>query len=366
MTQKIKYLLSFLAVFTAAGVLMATRSGTRQFFRSVAAPLHEETVQTNTKNLAQMAQTTRQYLGSLGKAEQEKLYAKTSVTGLTPIRIQETLSKLEEVLKKDGALTTTDLTSHFKFLKWDGDKMTAADNGMVVPNGKIRLTQYLVFETRGSERKTQQYTCALYGVPGDEAGMSPETIEKSQDKLLRYRYTKQDAVDGALDKHRDSVKPLVWLTRNDLEEALMQGTISVTMPSGEKKIFNVDRNNGIPYEKTLKDRMAQKRYWYFRQLTAVMGYEAQPGNKVPILPQVTFAGDVEHLGLGTLIAIRYQHPKSGKVEVRIGVLADTGGAFAANLYQLDYFAGTFPNRDKFNEFARGLPPYVEAFILVKK
>ena len=146
----------------------------------------------------------------------------------------------------------------------------------------------------------------------------------------------------------------------------MQGTISVTMPSGSKKVFNVDRNNGIPYDKTLKDRMAQKRYWYFRELTGIMGYEAQPGNKVPILPEVAFAGDVEHLGLGTLIAVRYEHPKTGAKEVRIGVLADTGGAFAANLYQLDYFAGTFPNRDKFNEFARGLPPYVEAFILVKK
>ncbi len=366
MTQKIKYFLTFVSVFAAASVLMAARGGARQFFRSVTSPLREEILQTNSKNLAQMAQTTRKYLSSLEKADQDKLYAKASVTGLTPGRIQETLAALEAVLKKDGALTATDLTKHFKFLKWDGDRMTAASNGCVVPNGKIRLTQYLVFETRGSERKTQQYTCALYGVPGDEAGMTPETIEKSHDKLIRYRYTKQDAVDGALDKHRDSVKPLVWLTRNDLEEALMQGTISVTMPSGEKKVFNVERNNGISYEKTLKDRMAQKRYWYFRQLTGIMGYEAQPGNKVPILPEVAFAGDVEHLGLGTLIAIRYEHPKTKKIEVRLGVLADTGGAFAANLYQLDYFAGTFPNRDKFNEFARGLPPYVEAYILVKK
>ena len=366
MAPKIKYFLSLLAVFTAASVLMAARSGTRQFFRSVSSPLRDEAIQTHVANLGQMAQTTRQYLGSLEKADHDKLYAKASVTGLTPKRIQETLRELETVLKNDGVLTTTNLTKHFKFLKWDGDTMTAAQNGCVVPSGKIRLTQYLVFETRGSERKTQQYTCALYGVPGDEAGMTQETIEKNQDKLIRYRYTKQDAVDGALDKHRDVVKPIVWLTRNDLEEALMQGTISVTMPSGEKKAFNVDRNNGIPYEKTQKDRMAQKRYWYFRELTGIMGYEAQPGNKVPILPEVAFAGDVEHLGLGSLIAIRYEHPNTKKVEVRLGVLADTGGAFAANLYQLDYFAGTFPSRDKFNEFARGLPPYVEAYILVKK
>ena len=252
MTTK-KYTLAALGFFVGAFAVTyaATKNG-HQLFRRVLSPLRSETVLTDNKNLAQMAQTTREYLRSLGKDEQEKLYAKTCVAGQSATRIQETLGQLETLLgeKKNATLSPEDLAKHFTFMKWDGDKLTASTNGCIVPTGKIRLTQYLVFETRGSDCKTAQYPCALYAPPGDEADMSQEAIEQKKDKLIRYRYTKQDAVDGALEKHRESVKPLVWLSRNDLEEALMQGTISVTMPSGQKKVFNVDKNNGIPYVKT--------------------------------------------------------------------------------------------------------------------
>ena len=48
------------------------------------------------------------------------------------------------------------------------------------------------------------------------------------------------------------------------------------------------------------------------------------------------------------------------------VLADTGGAFQPNLFQLDYFAGAFPDRAALYTATAGLPDRVRASVLLAR
>jgi hypothetical protein len=48
------------------------------------------------------------------------------------------------------------------------------------------------------------------------------------------------------------------------------------------------------------------------------------------------------------------------------VIADTGGAFVNNLYQLDLFAGLFDSRKKFTSYLQTQPSCAQAYILVAK
>jgi len=127
--------------------------------------------------------------------------------------------------------------------------------------------------------------------------------------------------------------------------------------------FNVDKNNGFSYDKKIKDAKDQKRYWYFREISkkdikTKKGIHINHGGCI-------FAGDLYNIGLGKIIALRYQNPLTKKDEIRLGVLADSGGALTNNLYQLDLFAGIFKNRIQFHDWIKQLPNAVEAYILIK-
>ncbi|MFM7368083.1 MAG: hypothetical protein ACKO2Z_09830, partial [Sphaerospermopsis kisseleviana] len=180
------------------------------------------------------------------------------------------------------------------------------------------------------------------------------------------KYTKQEVLSGIYEpggKEYGKVEHLAYLTREGLEEALMQGTILINFTDGTKAFFNVDRNNGISYVRGLK-ATAQKRYWYFRQVDAIKGYGYKIDAKISIKPGVTFAGDVLNIGLGRVIMMEYN--QGGSKRLQMGVIADTGGAFLPNLDQLDYLAGIFKNQTEFRQYIRKLPEYATAYILVKK
>ncbi|MGB3639041.1 MAG: hypothetical protein WBA39_15910 [Rivularia sp. (in: cyanobacteria)] len=51
---------------------------------------------------------------------------------------------------------------------------------------------------------------------------------------------------------------------------------------------------------------------------------------------------------------------------RMGIIADTGGAFLPSLYQLDFLSGIFKNKNDFQQYVNQLPEYANAYILVKK
>jgi hypothetical protein len=220
---------------------------------------------------------------------------------------------------------------------------------------QLRITKYAVFIHPGAKQRTATYNVPLYALPaGAEA-----------DKFY-LKYTKQQVLSGIYEsggREAGRVKPIAYLTREGFEEALLQGTILIRFNDGTSAFFNVDRNNGIAYVKGLAGP-AQGRYWYFQQVEAIKGYGNKIQNKISIEPGVTFAGDVFNVGLGRIIVL--ESGSGTQRRLSLGVIADTGGAFVPSLYQLDYLAGTFNNRQEFQRYISTLPEFAKAYILVRK
>ncbi|GAB6039991.1 hypothetical protein [Endothiovibrio diazotrophicus] len=230
-----------------------------------------------------------------------------------------------------------------------------------IPAGRILMTKYYVKRLAGVTERDADHPHALYGLPFDERGLTLEQAEARRAELTRYRYTKQQVLDGAL-REGGLAKPLVWLSRTDLEDVLMQGSAVVETANGVRH-FNVHRNNGIAYDYTLaKER--QGRYWYFKEVPGIMGYGKDADHKIEVAEQVTFAGDVADLGLGKLLMVRY--PTDAGTVNRLGILADTGGAFDDNLFQLDLLAGAYHGWKEYHAANRHLPDFVEAWLLLLK
>jgi hypothetical protein len=187
-----------------------------------------------------------------------------------------------------------------------------------------------------------------------------------QDRSLCLSYTKQDVLRGIFecDDLKNMVKPLVWLSREGLEEALMQGRIFITTKDHALHFFSIDRDNGIAYDKKIKDRRLQKRYWYFQKRECPNLYQVY--RKHQKRAGVLFAGDIHNVGLGKVIALAYQHPLSKTPEILLGVLADTGGAFEDNLEQLDIFSGVFKSQKALKIHLKRLPHKAQAYIVYKK
>ena len=254
------------------------------------------------------------------------------------------------------------LNKNFKFIKWSGDVDVAYKNKVVIPentnNGKIpqgniRLTKYAVFIFDGSECKSKDYPYALYSI-----------VDNNFAQKDRFKYTKHQILAGVLEApvNKGKVEPLVWLSRQGIEEAIMQGTVIVKMPDNKRKVFCVDKNNGIIYDKKIKNTKAQKRYWYFKEIKTADYFKRSMHIHHP---EAIFAGDIYNIGLGKIVAIRYKNAVNGRGEVRLGVLSDSGGAFANNLYQLDLFMGVHKNKQQFYKKIRHIPNAVEAYILEK-
>jgi hypothetical protein len=234
------------------------------------------------------------------------------------------------------------IRQNFRVIKWRAQNPQKADQE------QIRITKYAVFSHPGSKTKTDTYNTALYAL---------------KDPLAKAAtYTKQEVLAGIYEpggKAAGAVQPIAYLTRDGLEEALMEGTILIKFTDGTQGFFNVDRSNEIPYVKGL-DRKEQKRYWYFQPVTKIKGYGYTISEKIEIEPGVTFAGDVLNIGLGKLVAV------GNGSNLRLGVVADTGGAFLPNLYQLDWLAGIFNSKAEFQQAARAVPEYANAYFLIRK
>ncbi|MCK4766196.1 MAG: DMT family transporter [Candidatus Aminicenantes bacterium] len=242
------------------------------------------------------------------------------------------------------------LNAHFRVLRWYPSPRKSR------PKERIRITKYVVYTIEGRKKKDKVFCCALYALPEDEQGMSLQEAEKQKSSLSRFKYTKQAVLAGAYDK--GGATPLVWVTGRGLEEALMQGTICVKDRRGKKRFFNVNRGNEIPYDGKIRNPKKQKRYWYFSAVSEPKGYGLDIDSMIPIYADAAFAGDVFSLGLGKLMAIKGDR-------IRLGLLADTGGAFTPNLNRLDYFAGVFDSAAGFWKKAGTIPQFAEVYILIK-
>jgi hypothetical protein len=276
--------------------------------------------------------------------------------GVTVGDIQNTLTfmiaTLEEDISKNQPIRLKDpqfINANFQVIKW-----SAYDPQN--PNElEVRLTKYAVFTHPGSRTKTGEYTVPLYALK-----------EGAESNRFYLNYTKQQVLSGIYEPGGTEfgrVEPLVYLTRDSFEDALMQGTILINYTDGTSQWFNVDRNNGIAYVPG-GSAYSQGRYWYFQAVADIRGYGHNFASKIAIKPGVTFAGDVMNMGLGRIVILNYN--ASGNTQQKMGIIADTGGAFLPNLHQLDYLAGVFANRDEFNAAIQNLPEYAQAYLLIRK
>ncbi len=276
--------------------------------------------------------------------------------GVTVADILKTLDfmilTLQEDIRAKRAIRLQDATflnANFRVIQW------TAFNPTGKKEQRLRITKYAVFSHPGSRTPTAEFDLGLYALkPNGDADR------------IRTKYTKQDIIQSIYEpggKEFGAVEPLAYLNREGLESALMEGTVLIDFTDGTSAFFNVDRNNGIPFIKGLAP-LEQQRYWYFQPVDNIKGYGRTVDSKISIKPGVTFAGDVLNIGLGRMIVT--EDASGGKSGLRMGVIADTGGAFLPNLHQLDFLAGIFDTKAKFNERIHKLPEYVKAYILVKR
>jgi hypothetical protein len=298
------------------------------------------TVLTNTRDYFQRSQDPKLALGGI-----------LSTQGVTAADTVKTLDFVIATLREDLQAKRPSrlqdpnfIRQNFRTIQWN-----AADP-LKPEQRKIRITKYAVFTHPGSRTKTDKFDTAIYSLKDPRAKAAT--------------YTKQEVLagiyePGGKEATAGKVEPIAYLTRDGLEEALMEGTILIKFNDGSQGFFNVDRSNEISYIKGL-DRKEQKRYWYFKPVAKIKGYGQSIDSKISIEPGVTFAGDVMNIGLGKLVVI------SSPDGMRMGTIADTGGAFLPNLHQLDFLAGTFDGKPAFDKVARSLPEYVTAYFLIKK
>ncbi|WP_454782146.1 hypothetical protein [Legionella sp. WA2022007384] len=260
------------------------------------------------------------------------------------------------------------IKKHFDFVRWYPDLEQAKTLKMKksllahLPQDKILMTKYYVHRAKASTQPSAAYPFALYGLPRDEESLTLEEAD-AKPELIRFQYGKQAILKGAL-AHKN-VPALAYLHRDDLEAALMQGTLVADFgPNHQTQIFNVHRCNNIAYDKAKKPYQ-QERYWYFKPVAGIKGYGKDADHKITVNTEVTFAADLEHFGLGKLLLIQYPD-RAGKMVTRAGIFADTGGAFQNNLYQVDFLAGSYAGREAFTQAARHLPDYVAAYFMVLK
>ncbi|MER2492088.1 acetate--CoA ligase [Catenovulum sediminis] len=248
-----------------------------------------------------------------------------------------------------------------------------------IPEDKILLTKYYTKLVDARFTKKSPYLHALYELPFDEQHLSMEQAEQQKDTLTRFTYTRQAVMNGALDaasNNKPLAKPILYLTEKGLHDTLLQGT-AVVQTANQTRYFNVHRNNGIAYDYAL-NKDEQARYWYFKEVPGVMGYGLEPETKVQIVPQVSVAGNVAGLGLGKLIMLSYPkkqknnkpagiHDKSRlKTVSRLVILADEGGAFDDNYFQLDLLVGSYHGWADYHAANKHLPDFVQASILLLK
>ena len=273
--------------------------------------------------------------------------------------VRETLQFVVDTIEEDKAhgnfriLDPDFINKNFSCIAWHADEQEAARHHVPLPDdGRIRLTSYAVFATTGSHHKTKKYHCALYQLLDD--GMA-------------RTFTKQQVLAGALEKkpYKHKCKPLAWVTRQGLEDALMHGTILVTFPDSNSKLLNVDKNNGIAFNRKIKTGWPQKRYWYFKELAGDAHAHAHRIENIKTRKHVVVAGDLRNIGLGKLVALRHTNPLTGKAEMMLACLTDTGGAFQGNFYQLDLFGGLVTSKQMLDDIIRQLPSYTRASILYK-
>jgi hypothetical protein len=322
-----------------------------------AAKLPNRKVNFNPADLLVVVNSTRKYFKN--SLDSDLDLQREGILGTQGIKVKDIIKTLDfmaltlkQDIKAKRSIRLQDpkfLNTNFRSIQWTAFNPTATDEK------RVRMTKYAVFTHPGSRTPTKEYNAGLYA-------LKPDTDTET----IRTKYTKQEVLTNIYEpegKEFGVVEPLAYLNREGLESALMEGTVLIKFTDGTSKFFNVDRNNNIPFVKGLTPT-DQQRYWYFKPVTAIKGFGQSIETKISLKPGVTFAGDVLNIGLGRIVVT--ESSVAGKQQLRMGIIADTGGAFLPNLHQLDFLAGVFETKEDFDVYTRKLPEYMKAYILVKR
>ena len=139
---------------------------------------------------------------------------------------------------------------------------------------------------------------------------------------------------------------MVWLSRADFEDALMQGTVIVKMPDGKERVFVANQSNGIDYDKNNKDPWQQKRYWYFKEDRNSKWSVDQFKKRLSNRQNVVFAGDIFNIGLGKIIALKHINPFTQKREIRIGCYCRHRWSICSKIFISSIFLPVFFRTDR--------------------
>jgi len=332
--------------------------------------------------LCTVAENTLAYLNQGADFDQTAIHGgRLNETEFRLNKVKETLAFICQTYREDVRAGRQSrlhdksfIEQNFEFVDWQPDLTLAhqiakqtqnkAKSGLLnrIPEDKILLTKYYTKLVDAKFEKTATYSQAIYQLPYDELHLSPEAAELQKDKLTRYQYTRQQVMQGVIENH-NLAKPLLWLTPSGLHDVMLQGT-AIVKTNNQTYFYNVHRNNGIAYDYAL-DKDQQKRYWYFKKVPGILGYGKEPEDKIQIIPQVTVAGNVAQLGLGKLIILSYPDVQ-GEMQNRLVILADQGGAFDNNNFQLDLLTGSYYGWSDYHAANKHLPDFVKAKILIKK
>lgn len=336
--------------------------------------------QFNASELCTVANNTRQYI----EKQSDDVFAvhagQENYQGFTLARVKDTLAficqtdQADVLAKRSSRLHDANFVKdNFDFVRWSPDKKTADEIAQTstnarksamlnqIPDDQIFLTKYYTKLLNGSSVKTAEFDQALYALPYDETSLSLTQAAKKSAYLTRFRFTRQQIINGVLEQ-QNLAKPLIWITEEALHDVLLQGT-GVIKVAGEIRYFNVHRNNSRAYDYSIGKR-EQARYWYFAQVPGIMGYGKTLQQKISLKAQVSFAGNVADLGLGKLILVSYQQDNQ-KIS-RLGVLADQGGAFDNNLFQLDLLVDSYRGWSDYHKANKHMPDYAQAWLLLVK
>ncbi|WED43526.1 hypothetical protein [Legionella cardiaca] len=334
-------------------------------FVPVAAPFPTTNYTINGPALCATAKETLAYLNRGGNYDSRVIHA-GKVFKVPLARVKATLTFICQ--HQNEMNNPAFIKEHFDFIRWYPDieqtKSLRSTKSLVahLPKDKILMTKYYVHRAKALVKASPAYPFALYALPKDEESLTLEEAD-ARPELTRFQYGKQAILKGAL--KNKNVPALAYFNREDLEAALMQGTIVADFGHDQPmKIFNVHRNNNIPYDKA-KHPYKQDRYWYFKQVDGIKGYGKDAEHKITVNSEVTFAADLEQFGLGKLLMVQYPD-RAGKIITRAGIFADTGGAFTNNQYQVDFLSGSYGGREAFSQATRHLPDYVTAYFMVLK
>ncbi len=226
--------------------------------------------------------------------------------------------------------------------------------GWLKPPHGVRITYYHVTNITAEKEKTISHHIPLYGAPSDEKTKTLSYIRAHQEDFTRFKYTRHEIIHGAL-QHDKKIKLYGWVTLAGYKDLVMQGSGVLIFPDKQQSSVSVAGSNG---------KEKDKQYFFIEQKK--QGPIKRHPTKVEPIADVAFAGNMQALGFGKIIAYVGKNPKTLEQEMRIGVLVDTGAAFKNNLCKLDLFTGYFDNEHLFKQHCKGFPHSAQVYVLIRK